>query len=108
MRNYVQQQLALQQSRLNHYVQNGEGALYPSRSAKRLLDHYIDRFQQSGEARRWILVPGLPGTGKTTLLAQLGAWVCKAKMFRMEAGTSGLQTLPMKYVLGAGLNHQMT
>jgi len=69
---YVQNQLVQAPFRLQSYTQNETGRKYPRRNIYLKIDKYLDDFLHDSEARnRWIIIPGLRGVGKTTILAQL-------------------------------------
>jgi predicted AAA+ superfamily ATPase len=53
-------------------VQDEQGNKYPKRNIYIEIDKYLNDFLHDPEARdRWIIIPGLRGVGKTTILAQL-------------------------------------
>ncbi|HAM88762.1 MAG: hypothetical protein US93_C0002G0096 [Candidatus Falkowbacteria bacterium GW2011_GWD2_38_42] len=69
---YVQNQLVQAPFRLQSYVQDEQGKKYPQRNIYIKVDKYLRDFLHNPEARdRWIIIPGLRGVGKTTILAQL-------------------------------------
>jgi len=69
---YLQNQLVQIPFRLRTYVQDEEGKKYPQRNIYIKIDKYLKDFLHNPEARdRWIIIPGLRGVGKTTILAQL-------------------------------------
>lgn len=69
---YLQRQLSLGKQRLRRYVINPKGRRYPKRHIYIKTKKYIDSFiKDSYERKRWIIIPGLRGTGKTTILAQI-------------------------------------
>ncbi|MFA6486220.1 MAG: ATP-binding protein [Candidatus Magasanikbacteria bacterium] len=69
---YVQNQLVQIPFRLRTYVQDEQGKKYPQRNIYIKIDKYLKDFLHNPEARdRWIIIPGLRGVGKTTILAQL-------------------------------------
>src|SRR3989339_1611658 len=54
------------------YVQNEQGKKYPQRNIYVKVDKYFRDFLHNPNAQdRWIIIPGLRGVGKTTILAQL-------------------------------------
>lgn len=68
---YLQRQLSLGKQRLRRYVFNPRGKEYPKRNIYIRSKKYIDAFMNGGyEEKRWVIIPGLRGTGKTTILAQ--------------------------------------
>lgn len=68
---YVQTQLVQAQNRLRGYVQDPSGHPLPRRHIFKKLERVVDRFREGGGNQRWVIVPGLRGMGKTTVLAQL-------------------------------------
>jgi len=67
---YVQHQIALAQARLQSYTIDGEGRHYPERHIFSKIKDHINNFIEGKSDQRWIIVPGLRGVGKTTVLAQ--------------------------------------
>ena len=69
---YVQNQLVQAPFRLKSYTQDEQGKKYPQRHIYIKIDKYLRDFLHSPNAReRWVIIPGLRGVGKTTILAQL-------------------------------------
>lgn len=69
---YVQNQLVQAPFRLRSYTQDEQGKKYPQRHIYIKIDKYLRDFLHSPSAReRWVIIPGLRGVGKTTILAQL-------------------------------------
>ncbi len=71
VKNYVARQLTEQAKilRLSAYDRNGQA--YLKRYFYYRLDKHARNFLELGSEPRWIMVPGLRGVGKTTVLAQL-------------------------------------
>jgi predicted AAA+ superfamily ATPase len=67
---FVQLQRAIAIDKLRRFVIRDNGQPYHARYLQSLIDKYIHDFSSSEQAIRWILIPGLRGTGKTTLMAQ--------------------------------------
>lgn len=83
LRDYVSKQMGL-----NHLVDTDR---YPfSRQMKELLIKYIDDFVQGKPNERWVVMPGLRGVGKTTLMAQVYAWAYK-QWGETKPGKPGIQ-----------------
>lgn len=60
---------------MNSKTVNASGDKLPTRTIIILLQKYVrDFLQKSAGTRRWIVLPGLRGVGKTTILAQLYLW----------------------------------
>ncbi|MDP2683674.1 MAG: ATP-binding protein [bacterium] len=69
---YVQNQLVQAPFRLKSYAQDEQGKKYPQRNIYIKVDKYFRDFLHNPNAQdRWIIIPGLRGVGKTTILAQL-------------------------------------
>lgn len=69
---YLQRQLALGKQRLKRYVSSPGGKIYPKRYIYVKVKQYIEDFLKGNyNQKRWVIIPGLRGTGKTTILAQL-------------------------------------
>ena len=69
---YVQNKLVQAPFRLKSYTQDEQGKKYPQRNIYVKVDKYFRDFLHNPNAQdRWIIIPGLRGVGKTTILAQL-------------------------------------
>jgi len=70
VKNYVARQLIEQAKilRLSAYDRNGQA--YLKRYFYYRLDKHVRNFLEIGSEPRWVMVPGLRGVGKTTVLAQ--------------------------------------
>ncbi|MCX6736938.1 MAG: AAA family ATPase [Candidatus Parcubacteria bacterium] len=69
---YVQNQLVRAPFRLRSYIQDEQGRKYFQRDIYVKIDKYFNDFLHNLEVQnRWIIIPGLRGVGKTTMLAQL-------------------------------------
>ena len=67
---FVQRQRAVALDKIQRLVQNDDGQMYRGRYKLEFIEEYIRDFSDSTKSARWILIPGLRGTGKTTLMAQ--------------------------------------
>ena len=68
---YIQRQLALGKQRLRRYVISSGGRMYPKRHIYVKTEKYLRTFLGGNtDEKRWVIIPGLRGTGKTTILAQ--------------------------------------
>lgn len=68
--NYLQNLLGQARHRL--YIKDKEGKLYPKRPIYFRLQKYCRAFlNNTPSAVRWVIIPGLRGVGKTTVLAQI-------------------------------------
>lgn len=100
---YLKNQLAQADKRLKAYTVNREGRPYFKRSAALVLGKYLKDYNKYGKEPRWIVVPGLRGVGKTTLLAQLYTdFICgpNCKLY--------ISLDEAKSVLGVGLTDILT
>lgn len=71
---YVRTQLSRNRARLRAYVYAKPDSewRFPSRYAYIKIKKYIsDLLKSDVTAKRWVIIPGMSGTGKTTILAQL-------------------------------------
>lgn len=69
---YLQNQLVQSPFRMQTYVQDEQGKKYPQRNIYIKIDKYLKDFLYKPNTQdRWIIIPGLRGVGKTTILAQL-------------------------------------
>lgn len=69
---YVQHQLLQGNTRLKSYVLDEiKKTPYPKRNIFIKTEKYINDFIKGNPDQRWIIIPGLRGVGKTTILAQI-------------------------------------
>lgn len=69
---YIQTQIAQSSNRLNGYTRDSQGRELHKRSIYLILEKYVGDFLKGTISDpRIIIMPGLRGTGKTTLLAQI-------------------------------------
>lgn len=68
---YIQGQIAQGPYRLRGHITDPLGKNYPQRHIYVKLQKHLDDFISGKTEQRWIIVPGLRGVGKTTVLAQL-------------------------------------
>jgi len=52
-------------------LKTGSNTKLPTRSALLVINRYLNDFNSKTSETRWVLMPGLRGTGKTTIVAQL-------------------------------------
>lgn len=70
LRDYI-----LNQMGRNHLIQEIDKRQYFARNMKVLLQKHVKDFLSKKSEERWIIIPGLRGVGKTTLVAQVYQWV---------------------------------
>ncbi|MFA6475761.1 MAG: ATP-binding protein [Patescibacteria group bacterium] len=69
---YIQNQLVQSPFRLKPYTEDEQGKRYPQRHIYIKIDQYLRNFLHvPNSPERWVIIPGLRGVGKTTILAQL-------------------------------------
>lgn len=68
---YIQNQIAQVQARLKNNTTDLNGRVYPQRYIYQKLETYLESFLAGQAEQRWIVMPGLRGIGKTTVLSQL-------------------------------------
>jgi len=71
IKNYLLNQTTQIDSRIKSYIFDKDGKYNEKRDVFFRLKEYIDSFLKNNSDPRWIIMPGLRGVGKTTLLAQL-------------------------------------
>ena len=68
---FLQNQLQTNPQRLKNNIEDSSKKKYPQRHAFIKLKKYLDEFMKGHKEQRWIIMPGLRGVGKTTLLSQI-------------------------------------
>lgn len=68
--NYVQNQLVRAEARLESYVKSPQGTRNNTRNIIVKVRQYYKNFLGGDANQRWIIMPGLRGVGKTTIMAQ--------------------------------------
>ena len=68
---YLNATVAQQDLRIRGNIVDEKGVFYPERSAFIIFKKHIQNFLKYSFEPRWIIMPGLRGVGKTTLLSQL-------------------------------------
>lgn len=71
LKNYLINQQDKAQLRLYQYTISPKGEKYPKRFILIRLEKYIREFLNNKSEKRWVIIPGLRGVGKTTALAQI-------------------------------------
>ena len=72
---YIQRQLAIGSQAMSRKVQADDSSQLPTRTIWVLLRKYVKDFLESTKGDRWIVMPGLRGVGKTTMVAQAYLWL---------------------------------
>ena len=101
---YLQNQLVQTENRLLSYTKNDCGGLYPKRSIFIRVSKYIRDYIANRESSRWLIIPGLRGVGKTTLLAQL---YLQTRKLYPEVKTLFLSLDELVNIIGSDLNSAM-
>jgi len=70
MLGHVNQQLANANAWVSSFTKDEQGDPLPARHIAIKAQQYIDEYMAAKSTRRWVIVPGLRGVGKTTILAQ--------------------------------------
>lgn len=68
---YLQNQIAQTDYQVDAYVFDEKGNKNPLRDAFVKINHYLEAFLSGAPEPRWIILSGVRGVGKTTLLSQL-------------------------------------
>lgn len=69
---YLQNQLKNETQFIRRFTQDSRGQSLPARDLKTVIDGYINDFLKEPRLNtRWVIIPGLRGVGKTTLMAQV-------------------------------------
>src|SRR3990167_7440826 len=68
--NYVQNQLVRAEARLEGYLKNPTGERNNTRNIIVKIRQYYKGFLGGTSDQRWVIMPGLRGVGKTTVMAQ--------------------------------------
>ena len=69
LRDYIAGQMGY-----NHLIQEIDRRKYFARNMKVLLEKHVKDFLAGNSEERWVIMPGLRGVGKTTLVAQVYSW----------------------------------
>lgn len=68
--NYIKNQINDAKYILEGYIKDSNGVFYRPRNIFIKIKKYISDFLNNTDSERWIIMPGLRGVGKTTILAQ--------------------------------------
>jgi predicted AAA+ superfamily ATPase len=72
---HIQQQLANADAWMEGWIRNAKGQVLPERYMGIKTQQYVNDFMNGEIAKRSVIIPGLRGVGKTTLLAQMYRYV---------------------------------
>ena len=72
----------LRQIGYNHLIREMDRRQYFARNMKVLLEKHVRDFLVDDSLERWIVIPGLRGVGKTTLVAQVYSWAYRRWVHR--------------------------
>ncbi|MCL5113322.1 MAG: ATP-binding protein [Patescibacteria group bacterium] len=73
---YIQRQLFIGENSMRRRAADSAGHPYSTRTMTVLLQKYARDFLEHGpESKRWVVIPGLRGVGKTTITAQTYLWI---------------------------------
>lgn len=78
---HIQEQMSRGEARLLPYVFKSGSFTYPERHIVVKIKKYVRDFQKGIREKRWIVVPGLRGVGKTTAMAQVFIYIKKSREF---------------------------
>ncbi len=78
--NYLQKQLRNTDSRIKKYTEDLSGKKHPQRFLFVKLKTQVDSFLSKTNTRKMVIMPGLRGVGKTTLMAQVYRYVSAKKL----------------------------
>ncbi|MCD4666495.1 AAA family ATPase [archaeon] len=68
------------EDRLDGYLRDSDNSFYFKRYFYYRIEKYVSNFLEGDRIHRWIVLPGLRGTGKTTLLAQINFYLINKKI----------------------------
>ncbi|MFA5855662.1 MAG: AAA family ATPase [Candidatus Gracilibacteria bacterium] len=97
--NFLNEQIAQADFRVEAYVFDEENKRRPQRSVFVKMRSYLDSFLRGKRANRWVTLTGLRGAGKTTVLSQLFSDTKEENAYRLFLSLDQTSQL-----LGASLN----
>lgn len=98
---YIKSQMARGVDRLHPYAKEGT-KLYPRRFGFFKIEKYIKDFLSGKKESRWVIIPGLRGVGKTTILAQI-FFSFRSKLKAMGVSFDNIIYISIDDVITAGL-----
>lgn len=96
---FLQDQISQADFRASAYVLDEQGKKRPNRSIYVKMNQYLDDFYQGASSVRWLVLTGLRGAGKTTILSQL-----YFQKKELDAHRLYLSVDHVVQILGASLN----
>lgn len=76
--NYIKNQITDAKYILEGHIKDANGTFYRPRNIFIKIQKYINDFLINSDSERWIIMPGLRGVGKTTILAQTYSQLVKS------------------------------
>lgn len=76
--NYIKNQITDAKYILEGHIKDANGTFYRPRNIFTKIQKYINDFLTDSDSERWIIMPGLRGVGKTTILAQTYSQLVKS------------------------------
>ena len=70
IRNHVNQSIENAPAWVESWTKNEAGEILPARHIAVKIQEYVNGYMAKKSTKRWVIVPGLRGVGKTTILAQ--------------------------------------
>ena len=99
LRNYIATQMGH-----NHLVQEIVKHQYYSRHMVILLKRCIENFIAGDLTERWVVIPGLRGVGKTTLVAQVYDWLYQSRVHNQSDNKINIIYISLDVVRNLGGN----
>lgn len=100
--NFLSEQIIQADFRIQAYVLDETNKKRPERNVFAKLKSYLDNFLKGNPAHRWIMLTGLRGAGKTTVLAQLFAQTKGDNVYRLFLSldeTSQVMGIPLNELI---------
>lgn len=79
---YVQNQLVRVEQRLHANTIDARGKKYPRRHIYKKIRQHVDDFIAGESLTRWVVIPGLRGVGKTTVVSQIYFYLTQDKKIK--------------------------
>lgn len=104
---FLHNQIQTNPARLRNNIEFSNGDQYPARHAFIKLQKYVNDFMRGNKEQRWIIMPGLRGVGKTTLLSQIYFYCLKNFKALDPQKVLYISVDDIKNKLGNGLNETL-